>query len=141
MTYFQFDTDYTPPALTCVTLISSQDGELLDILSSTEVPLKMLLDTGADISLIPQSTIETIESNVGKLPHQLIKLIGFDGNESISKVYNLTIKGHKYKFTNEKFNLEFAAIHGDEGILGRDVLVKQNLLIFGSKKVWCFNEK
>ena len=54
----------------------------------------MLLDTGADISLIPTFIIEQFEEHV-KLPYNYLIVEGFDGRRSKCKVYKLELKSEQ----------------------------------------------
>jgi predicted aspartyl protease len=91
----------------------------------SEVP--MLLDTGADVSLIPTKFIESLNLSVGESS----KLIGFDGNETNFQTIEAQII-----FEGKRFTGKYFLIDQEYGILGRDILNSFTLLFDGIELNW-----
>lgn len=76
-------TRFEPPApLAQVTLRNPDNGAL-----SPDVP--MLLDSGADVTLIPQMTLNRLD--ITSVQDKRYELIGFDGNTSFAPVVQLEL--------------------------------------------------
>ena len=74
---------FDPPApLASVTLRNAENDIVLP-----DVP--MLLDTGADITLVPQSIIQLL--GIASSPDRFYELSGFDGNKSLAAVVRLEL--------------------------------------------------
>ncbi len=114
---------FTPPApLAKVTIRHPLSGATV-----SDVP--MLLDTGADVTLLPQAFVEqlgiSIDSNEG------YELKGFDGNVSIARVVEVDLL-----FLRRAFKGRFLLIDQEWGLIGRDVLNHVSLLFDGSHLEW-----
>jgi predicted aspartyl protease len=67
---------FNPPApVAIVTLRDPENG-------NTASNILMLIDTGADITLVPQTSIEELKSDLD--PHESYELKGFDGQRSVA---------------------------------------------------------
>ena len=113
----QFD----PPApLALVTVKSARLGIAID-----DVP--MLLDTGADVSLLPRAHVAgLISPDAAQL-----ELVAFDGNKTTSPVVVAELR-----FLGKSFRGEFLLIDSWYGILGRNVLNNLSILLDGPKRNW-----
>jgi len=93
----------------------------------SDVP--MLLDTGADVTLLPQAFVEqlgiSIDSNEG------YELKGFDGNVSVAQVVEADLV-----FLRRAFKGRFLLIDQLWGLIGRDVLNHMSLLFDGLRFDW-----
>jgi len=117
------DTRFEPPApLAQVTLRNPDNGAL-----SPDVP--MLLDSGADVTLIPQMTLNRLDITYVQDKHY--ELIGFDGNISFAPVVQLELI-----FCGRTFRGQFLLINQEWGILGRNVLNSVPLMIDGPNLTW-----
>ena len=115
----QFD----PPApAALVTLRNPQSGEL-----RLDVPL--LLDTGADVTLLPRTAIEQL--GIPVLSDQQYELVGFDGSRSLAPVVKLEMILLKRTFRGR-----FLLIDEEQGILGRDILNHLALVLDGPRRLW-----
>ena len=114
---------FNPPApLALVTLRNRGTGEALP-----EVP--MLLDSGADVTLIPQASVTSL--GLVALPDKRYELIGYDGNASFAQVVQLELV-----FCQKTFRRQFLIIDQAWGILGRNVLNAVRLLFDGPRLIW-----
>ena len=74
-------THFQPPApVASVSLRDAQSGALV-------ANVLMLLDTGADITLLPQASVNQL--GVAALPNQRYEVMGFDGQRSFASVVEL----------------------------------------------------
>jgi hypothetical protein len=93
----------------------------------SDVP--MLLDTGADVTLLPQAFVEqlgiSVDSNEG------YELKGFNGNVSVARVVEVDLL-----FLRRAFKGRFLLIDQEWGLIGRDVLNHVSLLFNGLRLDW-----
>ena len=89
----------------------------------------MLLDSGADVTLVPQVVIS--ELGITPVPDRQYELIGFDGNASLAPVVQLELV-----FYRRTFRGQFLLIDQEWGILGRNVLNAISLLFDGPNLSW-----
>jgi hypothetical protein len=114
---------FAPPApMAHVNLRHPESGVV-----QTDVP--MLLDTGADVTLLPQVAVSklgmTVTSETG------YELIGFEGKVSLASVVHLEMI-----FLGLTFRGQFLLIEQDWGIIGRNVLNAVSLLLDGPHLIW-----
>ena len=88
-----------------------------------------MLDTGADITLLPRSAVERL----GIKPQAGLQyeLLGFDGSRSAADVVDLDMI-----FLERAFRGRYLLIDEEWGILGRDVLSGVSLLLNGPAQEW-----
>jgi hypothetical protein len=113
---------YDPPApVARVTLRASSGATVPD------VPL--LLDTGADVTLLPRDAI----TRLGVIPDSGVQyeLVGFDGKRSATQAVDLDMI-----FLQKAFRGRYLLIDADQGILGRDVLASVIILLDGPRQEW-----
>lgn len=114
---------FDPPApLASVTLRNPGTN-----LMSSDVP--MLLDTGADVTLIPSATLAQLK--IGSVKHKSYQLIGFDGSTSFAPMVQLELI-----FCRRIFRGQFLLIDQAWGILGRNVLNAVALILDGPNHTW-----
>jgi predicted aspartyl protease len=114
---------FNPPApLARVTLRNPTNGNSL-----SDVP--MLIDTGADVTLIPQGSVNplglTIDPNTG------YELMAFDGSTSVAQVAQLDLL-----FLRRVFKGRFLLTNQAYGILGRDILNYVTIVFDGPNLKW-----
>ena len=114
---------FTPPApLARVTIRNSQDGKTV-----SDVP--MLIDSGADVTLIPQQSVTLLGASIE--PDTGYEVTGFDGKKSIAQVVRLDLI-----FLRRAFRGRFLVSNQEWGIVGRDVLNHVSLLLNGPQLMW-----
>jgi predicted aspartyl protease len=89
----------------------------------------MLIDTGADVTLIPYECAERL-GLVSNLETSF-RLQGFDGKPSAAKAVNAELL-----FLDKNFHGRFLLVDGDYGILGRNVLNNLSLHLDGPRQSW-----
>lgn len=114
---------FNPPApLARVTLRNSGNGK-------TVADVSMLIDSGADVTLIPQHSVNQpgliIEPDAG------YEVMGFDGRKSTAQAASLDLI-----FLRRTFRGRFLVSTQEWGIVGRDVLNHVALLLDGPRSVW-----
>ncbi len=75
----------------------------------------MLLDSGADISLVPQAAVTQL--GLAVVPDRQYELVGFDGRTSFASIVQLELI-----FCGRTFRGQFLLINQGWGILGRNIL-------------------
>ena len=93
----------------------------------SDVP--MLLDTGADVTLLPRALIEQLGISID--PNEGYELKGFDGNLSVARVVEADLL-----FLRRAFKERFLLIAQEWGLIGRDVLNHVSLLFDGAQLEW-----
>jgi hypothetical protein len=112
---------FDPPApLAYVTVRSEELGVVIH-----DVP--MLLDTGADVSLLPRSHVATLTSTDATR----YELEGFDGTKSTAPAITVELA-----FLGKSFRGQFLVVEGWHGILGRNILNNLTLLLDGPSGIW-----
>jgi hypothetical protein len=114
---------FSPPApLALVVLRYPESGAV-----RRDVP--MLLDTGADVSLLPRASI----AGLGIVPaeDERFELTAFNGTASFAPLVRIELI-----FLGRLFRGEFPLIEQDYGILGRNILNRLPLLFDGPKLIW-----
>lgn len=114
---------FDPPApVARVTLRNPHNG-------ATVSDVLLLLDTGADVTLLPRMAVERL--GVPLLANQRYELMGFDGSKSLAPVVMLdTI------FLQLAFRGRYLLIEEERGILGRDILNHVMVLLDGPRQQW-----
>jgi hypothetical protein len=114
---------FTPPApLARVTLRNPVAG-----VTVSEVP--MLLDSGADVTLLPQPLLSSLGDIVE--PNAGYEVMSFDGRKSVVQVAVLDLI-----FLKRVFKGRFLIGNQEWGVLGRDVLNHVALLLNGPRLIW-----
>lgn len=113
---------YDPPApIAQVTLRAANGAVVSDV--------TLLIDTGADATLVPRSAISRLGINPD--PALEYELIGFNGTRSTAHAVDLDML-----FLQRAFRGRYLVIDSDRGILGRDVLASVVLLLNGPTREW-----
>ena len=111
----QFD----PPAPIAYVTVKSVGTEIHDV--------PMLMDTGADVSLLPRSQVESLVS----INATQYELEAFDGSRSTAPA--ITAELH---FLGKTFRGPFLLVDSWHGILGRNVLNNLSLVLDGPSRTW-----
>lgn len=114
---------FDPPApLARITLRLPNNGATL-----SGVP--MLLDSGADVTLVPRSTTDQLGAILD--PNTTYEVYAFDGTVTFAQVVELDLV-----FLTRSFRGRFLIADEDVGILGRNVLNQISLLLDGPQLSW-----
>lgn len=121
---FSYDAlHYDPPAPVAEVLLRKIDGE------SLVRNVVLLIDTGADTTLLPRVAVEHLGANPVTNLH--CELQGFDGTRTLTQAVDLDMI-----FLNKIYRGRYLLIDGDRGILGRDILAHLVLLLDGPQRRW-----
>ncbi|MBI3167732.1 MAG: aspartyl protease family protein [Chloroflexi bacterium] len=120
----EYDSEnFNPPApVAYVTLRNPATGAVL-----TDVP--MLIDTGADTTLVPTYAVERLGINPEE--NRSVEVQGFSGDTNLLKVAKLDLL-----VLNKTFKGEYLLIDRPIGILGRNILNKLRILFDGPRGEW-----
>ena len=113
---------YDPPAPVAQVTLRAADG-------TTVSDVQMLIDTGADATLLPRSAV----AGLGIMfdPSLQYELLGFDGTRSTAQAVDLDMH-----FLYRAFRGRYLIIDADHGVLGRDVLANLILIFDGPRQEW-----
>ena len=116
-----YDARFHPPAPLAMVLVKSQQlGVTVD-----DVP--MLLDTGADVSLLPREQLARLLTPDARQ----YELESFDGTRSTAPVVNAELQ-----LLGKSFRGQFLLIDGWHGVLGRNILNHLSLFFDGPFGQW-----
>jgi hypothetical protein len=114
---------FNPPAPVALVSLRNPEG------GATKADVPMLLDTGADVTLLPGSVMTDL--GVALLPDKSYELIGFEGQES--KAYAVRAE---MIFLGLTFRGQFLIVEQEWGIIGRNVLNAVSLTLDGANLRW-----
>ena len=119
-----YDSDlFDPPApLARVTLRAIQTRKII-----TDVP--MLIDSGSDLTLIPEASVAELGPNLGSDKH--VELQGFDGRVTAARSVELDLI-----FLGITFRGRLAVVDSPVGVLGRNVLNRFAIFLDGPNLNW-----
>jgi len=121
-----YDEFFDPPApIAKIVLRNIETGERVKDVS-------VLLDTGADISLLPLSAINQLQIAPSA---ETVNLIGFDETRSSSEIFRLQVI-----FLGKRLTGDYCSIDNEIGILGRDVLNEFSIIFDGKNAEWIEQE-
>ena len=113
---------FSPPApVTLVTLRNPESGMM-------KVGVEMLLDTGADVTLLPRGVAEELGLSYSASSYELI---GFEDHSSLARAVRAEMI-----FLGLTFRGQFLLVEQDWGIIGRNVLNAVSLTFDGPKLSW-----
>lgn len=123
---FSYDSSCEPPA-PIARVLFERAGEGQD---TARVEAHMLIDTGADISLIPRAVVNAINA---RPTGRTMKVSSFDGHESDRDVIAASMHLGKYRM-----HVEFLLLDDGEttGIIGRNILNLLYVVLDGPNAVW-----
>jgi len=117
------DKDFDPPApVAYVTLRHPATG-----VSASDVP--MLIDTGADVTLVPVSYLDELGMDLEEDP--VYEVQGFSGESKLVGSVHLEMV-----FLGKKFTGQFLVTDEPMGILGRNILNAVSILFDGPRSKW-----
>jgi hypothetical protein len=115
-------TRFSPPApVALVTLRNPESGMM-------KVGVPMLLDTGADVTLLPQGVAEELGLSYSASSYELI---GFEDRSSLARAVRAEMV-----FLGLTFRGQFLLVEQEWGIIGRNVLNAIPLTLDGPRLSW-----
>jgi len=115
--------DFAPPAPVASVTLRAQDGR------ATVSDVRMLIDSGADMSLIPESLIGQLGLDTADEP--TYELMAFDGTKSVARSVQCELA-----FLGRAYRGRYLVVADSIGILGRDVLNQVCLVLDGPRGTW-----
>ena len=115
--------EFQPPAPVATVTLSTEDGQ------KSVSNVVMLIDSGADLSLIPESSVRML--GLEACDNKDYELMAFDGNKSVVKSVQCQLI-----FLRRAFRGTYLIVDGATGILGRDVLNHISLVLDGPHLDW-----
>jgi predicted aspartyl protease len=112
---------FSPPAPVALAKLRNPES------GATSDDVLFLLDSGADVTLLPESAVSTL----GIQSFGAYELTGFDGTKSMASAVRADLL-----FLNKTFRGQFLLADHGAGILGRDVLNSVVILLDGPHLVW-----
>jgi len=119
----KYNETYEPPAP--IARVKLRNSETLKTIA--DVP--MLMDTGSDITLLPQSLCDGIGVEVSET--ESLNLEGF--NQAVTEAFYVRLD---FIFLNKIFRGKFLVYNQNEGIIGRDILNEFSILFDGVNLEW-----
>ena len=114
---------FSPPAPVAAVVVRNQESGVKVV----DVP--MLLDSGADVTLIPRTSADLLGLSLDA--GESYELVGFDGSVSQARAVQLDLI-----FLQRVFKGRFLVIDQEWGIVGRDVLNHLALVFDGPQLAW-----
>jgi hypothetical protein len=96
---------------------------------AVEPDVPMLLDTGADVTLVPQAAVTLLGLTV--VPDKYYELTSFNGATSLAPIVRLELL-----FSGRTFRGQFLLTDQEIGIIGRNILNNVPLLFDGPHLMW-----
>jgi clan AA aspartic protease len=112
----KYNFEYSPPA-------PSLTVKLTRPLSDRSLEIQAKLDTGADITILPQYAIDEL----GLIPSSYVYVQSFDGRRVLRYTYlvNISFQNFEYKM------VEVIGIKRRDALLGRDILNRLKIILNG----------
>lgn len=119
-----YDTSqFNPPAPVATVILRDQGN------GNIKGDVRMLIDSGADVTLVPQASIDELKSVFDSRDSYIRQR--FDGQESVAQSVQLDLV-----FLRRTFKGRFLVTRAEVGILGRDILNHLPLLLNGPHLSW-----
>jgi len=116
-------TRFEPPAPVAIVTLRDPSSR------RTVSDVMLLIDSGADVTLLPESAIRGLGTANGA--NEDFELMAFDGRRTMARSVNLDML-----FLGRAFRGRFLLIAQEYGILGRDILNHVSLLLDGPEESW-----
>lgn len=111
---------FSPPAAVALVSIRDSSGTIVN-----DVP--MLIDSGSDVSLIPNGAADNLDLEIGTGYERE----AFDGSRKMAQTVQADLI-----FLGRAFRGKYVIVDSNMGILGRDVLNHITLLLNGPQLTW-----
>lgn len=110
---------FDPPAPVAEALVAGPGGQ---------VAVTMLLDSGADVTLVPRYVAQAVGASLESLG---VVLASYDGNQTSWDVAEVRLD-----FSGYRFRGAYVVADTDRGVIGRDILNRLVLVLDGPREEW-----
>ncbi len=142
---FPYDEKKDPPAPIARIQLTSNLPHLLQSpdVATPIMEIEALLDTGAELSIVTRDTFREFEARFGSGHMYGFKyfLKSANGQAEPCKTCEIVILRGDHPCFEERTELEFGIMDGEQNILGRDFLRAYALVFDGPNKVWWATNK
>jgi hypothetical protein len=117
-----YDERFSPPApIAEASLRNPESGASLS-------NMRMLIDSGADVSVLPESAVESLGITLADKGYEIMS---FDGTVATHRAARADLV-----FMRKTFKGQFLVIDQEVGVLGRDILNHLALVLDGPRRNW-----
>jgi hypothetical protein len=113
---------FSPPAPIATVSITNRETK------ATLTEVGMLIDSGADISVLPETSVHALALPVGDSAYEVM---AYDNT-----VLDCQVVGAEVVFLRKRFKGQFLVLDQEVGVLGRDVLNHVVLVLDGPRLEW-----
>jgi clan AA aspartic protease len=112
----KYSFEYSPPAPSLIVKLTKP-------LSDRSLEIQAKLDTGADMTILPQDAIDEL----GLIPSSYVYVQSFDGRRVLRYTYlvNISFQNFEYKM------IEVIGVKRRDALLGRDILNRLKIILDG----------
>ena len=114
---------FAPPAPLARVLVRARNR------STSIAEASMLIDSGADVTLLPRTCADQLGLHV--VPQEAVLLRGFDGTDTTASVVDAELL-----FLGRAFRGRFPIVDDQCGVLGRNVINHLSLVLDGPQLTW-----
>ncbi|MBV9923791.1 MAG: retroviral-like aspartic protease family protein [Acidobacteria bacterium] len=115
-------TRFSPPAPVALVNLRNPDGGMM------KAGVIMLLDTGADVTLLPRAVADELKLDYSASSYELV---GFENGSSVAHAVHAEMV-----FLGLTFRGQFLLVEQDWGIIGRNILNSVSVTYNGPKLSW-----
>ena len=135
---YPYGDDFDPPAPMADVKITTNLASTADfpVKKAPVKTIRALLDTGSEISVVPQRIVSEIEDELGdKLPYGFRYIQTVNGY-SYKKTCSLQVLQGEHPCFNDESKINFIVGEGENAILGRNFLEAYSLFFDGPSGEW-----
>ena len=135
---FPYVNDFDPPAPMADVKITTSLTSTIDLpIEKTPVKkIRALLDTGSEISVVPQRLVAELEEELGDKLTYGFSVVNTLTGQQYRKTCSLQVVDDRHKCFTHTRNIAFVVDDGEVAILGRNFLSAYRLVFDGPNQKW-----